>query len=123
MFSNNNSIESIGKLFSEFKKYLELQKEYVKLDATEKTIVILSAMIVTTIIILLSFIILLFLSFSLAYYLAGHINNLPLGFCITAGIILLVAGVFYLNRNRLVIQPLARFMTKLILTKANDNQQ
>ena len=116
-------MESIGKLFSEFKKYLELQKEFVKLDAAEKMTVILSATIITAVLILLSFIILMFLSFALAYYLGDTLHNLPLGFSITGGIVLFVACVFYFNRNRFVIQPLARFMTKLILKEANGTHQ
>lgn len=123
MLSDNKNMESIGKLFSEFKKYLELQKEFVKLDAAEKMTVILSATIITAVMILLSFIILMFLSFALAYYLGDTLHNLPLGFCITGGIVLFVACVFYFNRNRFVIQPLARFMTKLILKEANGTHQ
>lgn len=53
MFSNSKNIESIGKLLLEFKKYLELQKEFVKLDATEKMTVILSVILIVTVLLLL----------------------------------------------------------------------
>lgn len=122
MFSNSKNIESIGKLLLEFKKYLELQKEFVKLDATEKMTVILSAILIVTVLLLLGSIVLLFLTFALAYYLGDVLGSLPLGFGLISAFILLLTVIFYLNRNRMVIQPMARFMTKLILTKEDGSK-
>lgn len=122
MFSNSKNIESIGKLLLEFKKYLELQKEFVKLDATEKMTVILSAILIVTVLLLLGSIVLLFLTFALAYYLGDVLGSLSLGFGLISAFILLLTVIFYLNRNRMVIQPMARFMTKLILTKEDGNK-
>ena len=122
MFSNSKNIESIGKLLLEFKKYLELQKEFVKLDATEKMTVILSAILIVTVLLLLGSIVLLFLTFALAYYLGDVLGSLSLGFGLISAFILLLTVIFYLNRNRMVIQPLARFMTKLILTKEDGSK-
>ena len=122
MFSNSKNIESIGKLLLEFKKYLELQKEFVKLDATEKMTVILSAILIVTVLLLLGSIVLLFLTFALAYYLGDVLGSLSLGFGLISAFILLLTVIFYLNRNRMVIQPMARFMTKLILTNEDGSK-
>ena len=122
MLSNSKNIESIGKLLLEFKKYLELQKEFVKLDATEKMTVILSAILIVTVLLLLGSIVLLFLTFALAYYLGDVLGSLSLGFGLISAFILLLTVIFYLNRNRMVIQPMARFMTKLILTKEDGSK-
>ena len=122
MFSNSKNIESIGKLLLEFKKYLELQKEFVKLDATEKMTVILSAIFIVTVLLLLGSIVLLFLTFALAYYLGDVLGSFSLGFGLISAFILLLTVIFYLNRNRMVIQPMARFMTKLILTKEDGSK-
>lgn len=122
MFSNSKNIESIGKLLLEFKKYLELQKEFVKLDATEKMTVILSAILIVTVLLLLGSIVLLFLTFALTYYLGDVLGSLSLGFGLISAFILLLTVIFYLNRNRMVIQPMARFMTKLILTKEDGSK-
>lgn len=122
MFSNSKNIESIGKLLLEFKKYLELQKEFVKLDATEKMTVILSAILIVTVLLLLGSIVLLFLTFALAYYLGDVLGSLSLGFGLISAFILLLTVIFYFNRNRMVIQPMARFMTKLILTKEDGSK-
>ena len=122
MFSNSKNIGSIGKLLLEFKKYLELQKEFVKLDATEKMTVILSAILIVTVLLLLGSIVLLFFTFALAYYLGDVLGSLSLGFGLISAFILLLTVIFYLNRNRMVIQPMARFMTKLILTKEDGSK-
>ena len=122
MFSNSKNIESIGKLLLEFKKYLELQKEFVKLDATEKMTVILSVILIVTVLLLLGSIVLLFLTFALAYYLGDVLGSLSLGFGLISAFILLLTVIFYLNRNRMVIQPMARFMTKLILTQEDGSK-
>ena len=122
MFSNSKNIESIGKLLLEFKKYLELQKEFVKLDATEKMTVILSAILIVTVLLLLGSIVLIFLTLALAYYLGDVLGSLSLGFGLISAFILLLTVIFYLNRNRMVIQPMARFMTKLILTKEDGSK-
>mgnify|MGYP007103643376 FL=1 len=122
MFSNSKNIESIGKLLLEFKKYLELQKEFVKLDATEKMTVILSAILIVTVLLLLGSIVLLFLTFALAYYLGDVLGSLSLGFGLISAFILFLTVIFYLNRNRMVIQPMERFMTKLILTKEDGSK-
>ena len=44
MFADDRSIENLQQLFVEFKKYLKLQKEYTKLEITEKLSILLSAL-------------------------------------------------------------------------------
>ena len=44
MFADDKSIENFQQLFFEFKKYLELQKEYTKLELTEKLTILLSTL-------------------------------------------------------------------------------
>ena len=45
MFADDRSIENLQQLFVEFKKYLKLQKEYTKLEITEKLSILLSALL------------------------------------------------------------------------------
>ena len=45
MFTDDKSIENIQQLFAEFKKFLVLQKEYTKLELTEKLTILLSTLI------------------------------------------------------------------------------
>ena len=123
MFSNSKNIENIGRLFLEFKKYLELQKEFVKLDATEKTAVVFSAALIVAVILLLGSIALLFFAFAMAYYLGNVLESWSLGFCVIGAAVVIIALIFYSNRNRMVIQPIARFMANLILSKKEDGNK
>ena len=56
MFTDDKSIENFQQLFFEFKKYLELQKEYTKLELTEKLTILLSTLIMIVILIILGII-------------------------------------------------------------------
>lgn len=123
MFSNSKNIENIGRFFLEFKKYLELQKEFVKLDATEKTAVIFSGALIVAVILLLGAIALLFFAFAMAYYLGNVLESLSLGFCVIGAAVVIIALIFYSNRNRMVIQPVTRFMANIILSKKEDGNK
>lgn len=69
MFGNDKSIENFQQLFFEFKKYLELQKEYAKLELTEKLTILFSTLIMVLILIILGMVALFYLFFTLAYIL------------------------------------------------------
>lgn len=123
MFSSSKNIESMQKLFLEFKKYFELQKEYVKLDTAEKLTVILSATVSITIMLILSAMVLFFLSFAIAWYLSDMLDSMPLGFGIIAVFCLLLCVIFYYNREKWVFQPTARLMVKLFIKKDEDDNK
>ena len=97
--------------------------EFVKLDATEKTAVVFSAALIVAVILLLGSIALLFFAFAMAYYLGNVLESLSLGFCVIGAAVVIIALIFYSNRNRMVIQPIARFMANLILSKKEDGNK
>ena len=70
MFADDRSIENLQQLFVEFKKYLKLQKEYTKLEITEKLSILLSALVLLSVVIILGMVALFYLSFALAYIIA-----------------------------------------------------
>ena len=51
MFADDKSIENMQQLFIEFKKYLELQKEYTKLEVTEKLSKLLSTLLLVLLVV------------------------------------------------------------------------
>ena len=69
MFADDKSIENFQQLFFEFKKYLELQKEYTKLELTEKLTILFSTLIMVLVLIILGMVALFYLLFALAYVL------------------------------------------------------
>lgn len=122
MFSVNKNVESIQKLLLEFKNYYLLQKKFIRLDTAEKLTVILSAIGIALIILILVALICFFGTLALAFYLGNTLNNIPLGFIIVAGIIAFVLLIFYWNRKKFVVEPLARFIGQLFASEPNKTE-
>ena len=86
MFATDKTIDSLQALFTEVKHYVDLQKDYVKLDITHKLTVLLSTLILILILVVLGMIALFYLSFTLAYILEPHVGGLVNSYAIiTAG--------------------------------------
>lgn len=99
----------------EVKKYIDLQKDYVKLDITHKLTILLSTLILILVLIVLGMIALLYLSFTLVYILEPHVGGLTISYAIITGGILLMGILIYGLRKRLIIQPLTNFLVNLLL--------
>ena len=105
MFADDKSIENFQQLFFEFKKYLELQKEYTKLELTEKLTILFSTLIMVLVLIILGMVALFYLLFALAYVLEPLVG----------GLIALVI----IFRKQLIISPMVNFLANLFLTDSN----
>lgn len=115
MFANDKSIDNLQQLFAELKKYVELQKDYVKLDLVEKLTTLLSTLILVLVLLILGMMVLFYLSFTLAYILEPVVGGLMMSYgLISAGIILIIAGVVVF-RKRLIEKPLVNFLANLFL--------
>lgn len=115
MFANDKTIDNLQSLFMEVKKYIDLQKDYVKLDITHKLTILLSTLILILVLIVLGMIALLYLSFTLVYILEPHVGGLTISYAIITGGILLMGILIYGLRKRLIIQPLTKFLVNLLL--------
>lgn len=113
MFSSNKHIESIQQLLLELKNYYKLQKKFVYLDTAEKLTVLLSAIAIAIVVVILVALILMYATFALAYFIGNQLDSLPLGFILVAAGVLVVLLLFYVNRKRLIVQPLARFIARV----------
>lgn len=110
MFADDKSIENFQQLFFEFKKYLELQKEYTKLELTEKLTILLSTLIMIVILIILGMVALFYLLFALAYVLEPLVGGLMASFAIIAGINILIMALVIIFRKQLIISPMVNFL-------------
>ena len=109
MFANDKSIDNLQDLFKEFRKYIELQGEYLKLE----TIFILVALGVMA---------LFYFSFMLVYVLATEVGMVA-GFAIVGAILILIAWLVYHFRVSLIFQPMVNFLARLFLDDSNKPQQ
>ncbi len=108
-------INSYKELWSECKKYVTLQIDYLKLTAVEKITVLLSAMTYVGIIIVMSACVMFFLSAAFVSWLDTIINCTWLANVITGLIILILMIVILCFKKTLIIDPVTRFITKLFL--------
>lgn len=115
MLGNDQTIDNLQTLFNEVKKYVELQKDYVKLDMVQKMTVLISGLILILVLMILGMIALFYLSFMLVYILEPHAGGLTASYAIISGIILLLVLCIYFFRHRLIIQPMTRFLANLFL--------
>lgn len=122
MFSKERNIESLRQLFLEFKHYVELQKKYIAFATTEKLTLLLSTIAIAIVCMVFIALILLYLTFALAYYLGDLTGSLPLGFACIGSLLLLILLIFYFNRKRWVILPIAHFMVNLFLENNEEDE-
>ena len=115
MFADDKSIENFQQLFFEFKKYLELQKEYTKLELTEKLTILFSTLIMVLVLIILGMVALFYLLFALEPLVGG----LMASFAIIAGINVLLIALVIIFRKQLIISPMVNFLANLFLTDSN----
>ena len=115
MFATDKTIDSLQALFSEVKHYVDLQKDYVKLDITHKLTILLSTLILILVLVILGMIALLYLSFTLAYVLETYGGGLTKSYAIITGGILILGFIIYAFRKKLIIQPLTNFLANLLL--------
>ena len=119
MFIKKDSVNIFKQLFAEVKKYLELQKEYTKIELTEKLAVLLSTLIMGGIILSVSTIVVLYLSFAMAYQLAVYVGGMGTSLTIMALVLLIALLIIFLNRKRFIINPVVNFVANLFL---NDSK-
>lgn len=115
MFANDKTIDNLQALLTEVKHYVDLQKDYIKLDITHKLTVLLSTLILILILVVLGMIALFYLSFTLAYVLEPWVGGLTISYAIITGGILLIGILVYKFRQRIIIQPLTNFLANLLL--------
>ena len=119
MFADDKSVENIQQLFIEFKKYLELQKEYTKLEVTEKLSILLSTLILVLLVVIRGVVVLFHLSVTLVYVLAPLVGGLIASYALIACFHVLLIILLVLFRKRLIINPTVKFIAGLFLDKSN----
>jgi hypothetical protein len=123
MFSSNKNIETIRLLLEEAKRYFDLQKKYVRLDATEKMTMLLSAMTLGAILLLIGTIVLFYLSVTAALYLGDLIGSRAGAFGIITLALALLFAIVYACRRKLIIEPMTRFLAGIFLSEDNDEKE
>lgn len=115
MEKNNFSKPLDESLGSSIRHYVNMQVDRAAMKGAEKMSWVSNKIIVTAIFIIAGSIILLFLGFSLSYYLGEVMGSTALGFLCVAGAVLLIGIILYLLRKKLFANQMAKMYTKMLL--------
>lgn len=121
MFSDGMNEIDYKKLFNEARKYFSLEWDYTKLTAVEKLAVLLSSIAFIAVIIIIA-------AFALHYLFSALISVMATAMgctwgaqLIAVGILLVLMLVVFAFKKQLIVDPVARFISKLFL-KPEDNE-
>ena len=109
-----NYTDNIRSLWTEAKNYLELQKEYLKLDTAEKLSVLLSAVATVVLCVTFALAAILFIMVALTLLLAKVVGGVWSA-VIMGGAMLLIIVIILIARKRWIVQPISRFIARLIV--------
>ena len=117
MFSSNKNIENLQELIVAFKRYLELQKQYVQLEFVSKMTILLSAFILGSILFMLGTIVILFILLALASILTEVFGSAIAGYGLVCLLLLFALVLIYSMRKKWISEPVTRFLANLFLQK------
>lgn len=106
--------DTLKNIFSDGKRWIQLEIEYAKLTATEKITVLLATLIFGAVCLLLGIVVLLLLAFALVDVFASFMS-VALAFVSVSGILLILILSLFLLRKPLLENPISRLISKLIL--------
>lgn len=114
MLSSDKNVESIAQLVESVKNYVGLQGEYLKLDAIQKIVRLVTALTLTIVLLLLGIAFLFYLSFACVYWLEP-LTGTALAFFLIAIFFLALLILVFLNRRTWIERPLVRFLADVLI--------
>ncbi|MDD6474031.1 MAG: phage holin family protein [Sodaliphilus pleomorphus] len=108
-------------LWQQVKNHISLQLQYSKLTLAEKLTLLASRLILVMIAIMLGASVMLILSGALIVALAPGVGETWIACLIVAAIYLVLLLLVFAYRHSLIIDPVTRFITKLLLGNIDDN--
>lgn len=112
--SDPRSSSAVQTLMASVSRYVKLLIEDTRLNATEKLTRLFSAITIFAIVLVLGLAALLFLSVAVAEGISDFISPIW-AYIILAAFYAILAGVVVLCRNSFIVNPIARFISRLLL--------
>ena len=109
------------KLFAEARRFFSMEWDYTKLTAVEKLAVLLSATAFVAVVIIIGTFVLHHLFTALIGVLATALGCAWGAHLIAAALLLVLLLVVFALKRQLIVDPVARFVSKLFL-KPDDNE-
>lgn len=112
--TNSSLLDQIKNIIARSKDWATLELEYAKLTAAEKITLLAGAAVTGAVCLLLVITALILFGIALAF-LFWELMCPSLAFLASGGCVLLVSLIIYLLRERLIINPIAKMITKILL--------
>lgn len=103
------------KLFTEARKYFSLEWDYTKLTAVEKMAILLSSIAFVAVVIIIGTYAMHYIFSALISVLASALGCTWGAQLIAAGILIVLLLVVFAFKKQLIVNPVARFVSKLFL--------
>lgn len=108
-------------LIQEGRRYLKLEFDYSRLTAVEKMSILFSAIAVVAVVAVFGAFVLIYLASTLATLIAQATGAEWAGNLVVAAVFLALLLIVLALREKLIVNPITRFITKLFLNP-NDNE-
>ena len=108
-------IDEIKEIFSQSANWIKLEVEYAKMTVAEKFTVLMTTLIIGAVCFLLAFAVLMLLTLA-GVELFKLILSPVLSYCAMAGVVCVLLIIFYLCRKPLLLNPIAKFITRLFFS-------
>ncbi|MBO4966090.1 MAG: phage holin family protein [Muribaculaceae bacterium] len=109
-----NITDELRNIFREGKRWMGLELEYLKFTAAEKFTIVLGMLVVGGVCLFIAVLALILFAFALVEVFRTFLCP-ALAYTCVGGIFVLLLIVIYLLRNQLIVNPIARFITKLVI--------
>lgn len=110
----NEKPNSFQAVYDSIRRLLTLQLDYARLTVAEKLTVLLSTIAFYSMAVALASLVLIFLSIGLGQLLASTDLG-KFAYFIVAGMYVVLLVLLFIMRKRLIINPIARFMSRLFV--------
>lgn len=112
----------LKQLFVDIKNHLKLEVDYGKLTAVEKLTILLSRMAIVGLFAMIGGMAFFYLTSTIAEVVTKLSGNAWLADLVVMGILVLVMVLVYGFRKQWIIDPIARFISKLFLNSNDDER-
>lgn len=106
--------DELKEIITHSKSWIDLEIKYVKLTAAEKFTILMSQLILGAVALIIGNVILVLLAFSLAELFQTFMNP-ALAYLAVAGVVAVLLLIVYFLRKPLLLNPIAKFITKLFI--------
>ena len=116
-------IDELENIKKDIREYIEVKLDLLRIQAAETISDFLSKRRFLAVLIYLISAILIFLSFSAAYYMASVLNSNELGFLCVAGFYMVILLVFIIFRKIIIDRPIIKSVMNIFFLNNRKNEK